>query len=85
TDSYFLVTQCVLYAEPQWGAALSEIYHVLALGGWVQIIEGLTILTHVGPYSERIGSILGKMYLHKGLFIDVAKHVGMRGIYQCAQ
>ncbi|SJL10197.1 uncharacterized protein ARMOST_13581 [Armillaria ostoyae] len=78
TDSYSLVNQRVLYAaltESQWIAALSEIYRVLAPGGWVQIIEGSTISTHMGPYSEKIGSILGKMYSHKGLLIDVAKRL----------
>ncbi len=78
TDSYSLVNQRVLYAAltgSQWSAALSEIYYVLAPGGWVQIIEGSTISTHMGPYSEKIGSILGKMYSHKGLLIDVAKRL----------
>lgn len=78
TDSYSLVNQRVLYAaltESQWNAALSEIYRVLAPGGWVQIIEGSSISTHMGPYSERIGSILGKMYAHKGLLIDVVKRL----------
>ncbi len=76
TDSYFLVAQCVLYTaltESQWDVALSEIYRVLALSVWVQIIEGSTISTHMGLYSERIGNILGKMYSHKDLLIDVAK------------
>ncbi|KAG7451632.1 S-adenosyl-L-methionine-dependent methyltransferase [Guyanagaster necrorhizus] len=78
TNSYSLANQRVLYAaltEPQWSAALSEIYRVLAPGGWVQIIEGSTISTHMGPYSEKIGNILGKLYAHKGLVIDVAKRL----------
>ncbi|KAK0236464.1 S-adenosyl-L-methionine-dependent methyltransferase [Armillaria nabsnona] len=78
TDSYSLVNQRVLYAaltESQWGAALSEIYRVLAPGGWVQIIEGSTISTHMGPCSERIGNILDRMFSHNGLLIDVAKRL----------
>ncbi|PBK82365.1 S-adenosyl-L-methionine-dependent methyltransferase [Armillaria gallica] len=78
TDSYSLVNQRVLYAaltESQWDAALSEIYRVLAPGGWVQIIEGSIISTHFGPYSERMGNILDRMYSHKGLVTDVAKRL----------
>ncbi|PBK82372.1 hypothetical protein ARMGADRAFT_1141218, partial [Armillaria gallica] len=78
TNSYFLVNQRVLYAaltESQRGAALSEIYRVLAPGGWVQLIEGSEISPHTGPYSEGIGKILAKLYAHKGLVIDVAKRL----------
>ncbi|KAK0469235.1 S-adenosyl-L-methionine-dependent methyltransferase, partial [Desarmillaria tabescens] len=78
TDTYSLINQRVLYAaltESQWRAALSEIYRVLAPGGWVQIIEGSTISTRMGPYSEKIGNILGKLYAHKGLLIDIAKRL----------
>ncbi|PBK82347.1 hypothetical protein ARMGADRAFT_735196 [Armillaria gallica] len=55
--------------ELKWAVALSEIYRVLALSVWVQIIGGSTISTHMGLCSERMGSILGETYSHK----DVAK------------
>ncbi|KAK0236449.1 hypothetical protein EDD85DRAFT_954302 [Armillaria nabsnona] len=75
-NSYSLINQRVLYAaltESQWDSALAEAHRVLAPGGWVQSIEGSEISPHTGPYSERIGKILTKLYAHKGLVIDVAK------------
>ncbi|KAK0451637.1 hypothetical protein EV421DRAFT_1898576 [Armillaria borealis] len=77
-NSYSLINQRVLYAaltESQWDCALVETHRVLAPGGWVQLIEGSEIPPHTGPYSERIGKILAKLYGHKGLVIDVAKRL----------
>ncbi|SJL10196.1 uncharacterized protein ARMOST_13580 [Armillaria ostoyae] len=77
-NSYSLINQRVLYAaltESQWDSALVETHRVLAPGGWVQLIEGSEIPPHTGPYSERIGKILAKLYAHKGLVIDVAKRL----------
>ncbi|KAK0236454.1 hypothetical protein EDD85DRAFT_929003 [Armillaria nabsnona] len=75
-NSYSLINQRVLYAaltESQWDSALAEAHRVPAPGGWVQSIEGYEIPPHTGPYSERTGKILAKLYAHKGLVIDVAK------------
>ncbi|PBK66264.1 hypothetical protein ARMSODRAFT_355276 [Armillaria solidipes] len=77
-NSYSLINQRVLYAaltESQWDSALVETHRVLAPGGWVQLIEGSEIPPRTGPYSERIGKILAKLYAHKGLVIDVAKRL----------
>ncbi len=73
-----LVNQRVLYAaltESQWGAALSEIYRVLALGWMGPNHRRLDNLNTFGTLLREDRNILDRLCSHKGLVTDVAKRL----------
>ncbi|KAK0493970.1 S-adenosyl-L-methionine-dependent methyltransferase, partial [Armillaria luteobubalina] len=76
TDKFSLVNQRFLFGAltgQQWKVALQEIYRVIAPGGWVQLVDGVTIPEHIGPFSAKIGNLWSILFAHKGLLVDAVK------------
>ncbi|KAK0216774.1 S-adenosyl-L-methionine-dependent methyltransferase [Armillaria nabsnona] len=73
TDTFSLVNQRFLTGAltgPQWEVSLEELRRVIAPGGWVQLVEGITILRHTGPFSLKVSNLWSAILAHRGLLVD---------------
>ena len=52
-----------------WKSAISEIFHTLQPGGWVELYE-MGKLPEVGPYSTKMEGIREALWNHKELMYD---------------
>ena len=72
-DSRFIyVHQRLLMAAlttTMWKSAISEIFHTLRPGGWVELYE-MGKLPEVGPYSTKMEGICKALWNHKELMYD---------------
>ncbi len=56
---------------PQWEISpVEELHRVIDPGGWVQLVEGITISRHTGPFSLKISNLWSAILAHRGLLVD---------------
>lgn len=73
TGRFDFVHQRLLLAALQsseWPRALSEMYRVLAPGGWIQLGEAGQ--WHAGPTDARLASLVRALFESRGLLLDIA-------------
>ncbi|KIK61406.1 hypothetical protein GYMLUDRAFT_42990 [Collybiopsis luxurians FD-317 M1] len=60
-----------------WRKAISELFRVLAPGGWVELveIEAKDVHWDVGPSSTKVQSILTSLYGEKGVICDLGAYL----------
>ncbi|KAK0467082.1 S-adenosyl-L-methionine-dependent methyltransferase [Desarmillaria tabescens] len=78
SDTYSLVNQRFLFTaltEPQWKAALLEIFRVLAPGGWVQLVESSPLMKNMGEYTQKMQKLLIELFAYKKLVTDVPERL----------
>lgn len=76
SNTFALVHQRLLVAALQlseWKVAFSEMYRVLAPGGWVQI--GEVGPWKAGPTTDKHTSLVWSLFRAKGLILDIAKYI----------
>ncbi|PBL04269.1 hypothetical protein ARMGADRAFT_1096483 [Armillaria gallica] len=73
TDTFSLVNQHFLTGAltgPQWEVSLEELRRVIAPGGWVQLVEGVTMSRPTGLFSVKISNLWSALTAHRGLLAD---------------
>ncbi|KAJ4470959.1 hypothetical protein J3R30DRAFT_3532531 [Lentinula aciculospora] len=60
-----------------WRSAISEMYRVLRPGGWLELVEFETERFHcgVGPSSNKLCSLVDKLFAEKGIIQDVSVYL----------
>ena len=72
SSRFDIVHQRLLFAaltNPQWSAAIANMFRVLRPGGWVQLLESENFET--GHYTQKYGDILRELYRRRDLVIRV--------------
>ncbi|KIK66223.1 hypothetical protein GYMLUDRAFT_239209 [Collybiopsis luxurians FD-317 M1] len=63
--------------DARWRKAISELFRVLLPGGWVELVEteAKDFRFAVGPYSEKLTSLIKSMYAEKGVIGNLGAYL----------
>ncbi|KAF5383925.1 hypothetical protein D9757_007409 [Collybiopsis confluens] len=63
--------------DSRWRKALSELFRVLAHGGWVELVEhdATESSFDVGPHSKKLVSLLSVMYADRGIISNLGTYL----------
>ncbi|KIK66233.1 hypothetical protein GYMLUDRAFT_928779 [Collybiopsis luxurians FD-317 M1] len=61
--------------DARWRQAVRELFRVISSGGWVELVEPEDLNFAVGPYSNRLETLVLAMYLEKGVIGDLSVYL----------